>query len=319
MASFNVDSTDIDVLNVFKKEVEVLITGPSQSGIGAQVAKSLASASPKLLVLAGRNEEKVAPVIQEIKAAHPSVDVVFVELDLLSNASIRNAVKKVQTITKNIDYLINNAGVMATRRFSLSEEGVESQFASNFLGPLLFTTLLLKESLVTSGDMILNVGSLGYQLDDVHFSDINYENGKMYNGWRAYGQAKSAQLLGTQALAKRLRGKGIPVLIAHPGVTLESKLFTNAAIDQEFFGEAYTIAIERNDGKPLPPQNTVSLKQAAGVILYTALNPKLRENSGVFIVENEIYNETQEYANNDADADKLWELSEKLLGEKFIV
>lgn len=81
-------------------------------------------------------------------------------------------------------------------------------------------------------------------------------------------------------------------------------------------------------GKPLPPQNMVSLKQCAGVVLYTALNPSfdvfqplpsLKQTQlimgidipGAFIVENEIYTQTREYANNDADADKLWELSEK--------
>ena len=81
----------------------------------------------------------------------------------------------------------------------------------------------------------------------------------------------------------------------------------------------------------------VSVKQAAGVVLYTALNPKLRgvltngsteqhsssltypftEIPGAFIVENEIYEETRDYANNDADAAKLWKLSEGLVGEEF--
>jgi hypothetical protein len=34
-------------------------------------------------------------------------------------------------------------------------------------------------------------------------------------------------------------------------------------------------------------------------------------------VENAIYKETRDYANNDADADRLWNLSEKLVGEQF--
>ena len=61
----------------------------------------------------------------------------------------------------------------------------------------------------------------------------------------------------------------------------------------------------------------VSLKQAAGVVLYTALNPNFREQHAPFIVGNEIYGLTLEYANNDADADRLWALSERLRGEKF--
>lgn len=100
-------------------------------------------------------------------------------------------------------------------------------------------------------------------------------------------------------------------------VTLESKLYANSAIDEAYFGEAYALAIERNAGKPLPPQNMVSLKQAAGVVLYTALNPELKDIPGAFIVENEIYKETRNYVDNDVDADKLWEMSEKLVGESF--
>jgi hypothetical protein len=38
---------------------------------------------------------------------------------------------------------------------------------------------------------------------------------------------------------------------------------------------------------------------------------------GAFIVENEIYKETRDYANNDTDAAKLWKLSEELVGEEF--
>jgi hypothetical protein len=61
----------------------------------------------------------------------------------------------------------------------------------------------------------------------------------------------------------------------------------------------------------------VSIEQAAGVVLFAALNPELRKKHAPFVVENEIYDLTREYANNDADAKKLWNLSETLVGEKF--
>lgn len=100
-------------------------------------------------------------------------------------------------------------------------------------------------------------------------------------------------------------------------VTLESSLLVNSAVDQEYFGEAYVLAIERNEGKPLPPQNMVSLKQAAGVVLYTALSPDIRSKHAPLFVEHAVYELMCEYANNDADAEKLWKLSEKLVGETF--
>lgn len=153
----------------------VLITGPSEGGIGAQTAISLASASPKKLILAGRDEAKVAPVISEIKKIDPSIEVNFIELNLLSNASVHKAVEKVKSITNKVDFLINNAGVMATRKFLLSEDGVESQFAVNYLGHFLLTNLLIQEGIVASGAKVVNVGSLGYQMADIQFDEINFK------------------------------------------------------------------------------------------------------------------------------------------------
>lgn len=193
---FDINSTDVDVLTEFKDNAEGktckqlwaiwsehfwthtsldLITGPSEGGIGAQTVISLASASPKLLILAGRDEAKVVPVIAEIKKIDPSIEVEFIDLNLLSNDSVRKAVEKAKSITDNIDFLINNAGVMATRRFLLSEDGVESQFAANYLGHFLLTNMLIRDGIVASGATVLNVGSLGYQMADIQFDDINFK------------------------------------------------------------------------------------------------------------------------------------------------
>jgi short-subunit dehydrogenase len=62
----------------------VLITGPSESGVGAQTAVSLAAANPKLIILAGRDESKIQPVIDQISKSEPDVAVTFISLDLAS-------------------------------------------------------------------------------------------------------------------------------------------------------------------------------------------------------------------------------------------
>lgn len=152
---------------------------------------------------------------------------------------------------------------------------------------------------------------------DIDYDNIKFSDGETYNGWKAYAQAKAAQLLRTRALANHLKGKDVAVLIAHPGVTLESSLLVNSGVDQEYFGEAYKLAIERKEGKPLPPQNMVSLKQAAGVVLHTALNPDLCSKHAPFIVENEVYRLIRAYENSDTDAERLWVPIGKLVGEEF--
>lgn len=88
----------------------VLITGPSESGLGGQTAIFLAAGKPKLIILAGRTESKIQPVIDEIKKSHPDVAVNFVKLDLADQSSIRAAAKDVIGQVDKLDILINNAG-----------------------------------------------------------------------------------------------------------------------------------------------------------------------------------------------------------------
>jgi NAD(P)-dependent dehydrogenase (short-subunit alcohol dehydrogenase family) len=97
-----------------------------------------------------------------------------VSLDLLSHKSVHAAVEQIKGLTSRLDFLINNTGVMATRKFVLSEDGVESQFAANYLSHFLLTNLLLQEGIVQIGSVILNVGSLGYQMADIDYDNINF-------------------------------------------------------------------------------------------------------------------------------------------------
>ena len=90
--------------------VVVLITGPSQSGIGAQSAMFLAAGKPKLIILAGRSEGKIQPVIDEIKQSHPDVSTSYIKLDLADNKSVRQAAEAVNAQIDKLDILINNAG-----------------------------------------------------------------------------------------------------------------------------------------------------------------------------------------------------------------
>lgn len=121
-------------LTIFSSVFQDLITGTSESGIGAAVATSLATASPNLLILASRNESRVTPISNDIKQKSPHLKTVFVHLDLLDTATVQAAVDKVKTVTTKIDGLINNAGVMGAEAYTTSKQGVESQFATNHLG-----------------------------------------------------------------------------------------------------------------------------------------------------------------------------------------
>lgn len=154
----------------------VLITGASKNGLGAATALTLALAKPKQILLAGRDESKITPVIEEIKKIQPSIAVVAIKIDLLDNASVHKAVEHIKNTTDRVHYLINNAGIMAPKDFATSKDGIESQFAANHVGHFLLTNLLLKQGLlVGGGSTIVNVSSLGYQLAEVNLADPNFQ------------------------------------------------------------------------------------------------------------------------------------------------
>lgn len=161
---------------------------------------------------------------RRIKSISPSTEVHFVPLDLASFESIRNAATIIKNSVSKIDVLINNAGVMAVKDYTLTEEGLEYQFGANHIGHFLLTSLLIpKIEAAGKGARVVNLTSMGHQMSEVRFDDINFNNGKDYNKWFAYGQSKMANILFTVAFAKKFTPKGVLSFAVHPGgITDES-------------------------------------------------------------------------------------------------
>ena len=137
--------------------------------------------TPSLLILTARSPTKAQTMSKQLKVACPSVNVKVVELDLSSLQSIRQAAMQLDGMTERIDILINNAGVMGLSDRTLSEDGVEMQFATNYLGHFLFTNLLMGKMVSSAAHgprgetCIVNITSAGHVLAPVRFSDYNYE------------------------------------------------------------------------------------------------------------------------------------------------
>lgn len=221
MAPYNFKTTAEDVAadcsDTIRDKV-ILTTGVAPGGIGATFVEVLARHSPKLLILAARNVSKCEEAAKTIKSAAPGVATRVLELDLGSLEQTRRAAAEVNSYPEPIDVLCNNAGVMASP-YSLTKDGLETQFAVNHLGHFLFTNLIMPKLLASpSGARIVNVSSDGHRLGPVRFDDWRWDGGKTYDRWRAYGQSKTANMLFALALAKRLEKNGVVALSLHPGV-----------------------------------------------------------------------------------------------------
>ena len=108
-----------------------LVTG-ANSGLGLATAKALASKGAHVF-LAARNTNKGNAAVAEVLQLQPSASVELLKLDLASQASIKEAVSQVTGKVTKLDFLINNAGLMAMPEVK-TEDGFESQFGVNHLG-----------------------------------------------------------------------------------------------------------------------------------------------------------------------------------------
>jgi NAD(P)-dependent dehydrogenase (short-subunit alcohol dehydrogenase family) len=193
-----------------------VVTGVT-SGIGGHIALELARHGAEV-VLAARNQAKLAVTEAGIRREVPGARLRGVLLDLADLSSVRRAAAEVAAVGP-LHLLVNNAGVMATP-YSRTVDGFELQLATNHLGPFALTGLLLPR-LVESGEgRVVSTASQAHRLAlRAPLGDPRAQHGR-YRRWPTYAGTKLANLLFTFELDRRLRAKALPVtaLAAHPGV-----------------------------------------------------------------------------------------------------
>jgi NAD(P)-dependent dehydrogenase (short-subunit alcohol dehydrogenase family) len=184
----------------------------------------LAKHNPEHIYFSGRDSNRAAAVIDEIKAAALNVNVTFVECDLASLSSVQNAAKQFISQSQRLDILMCNAGVMALPP-GLTKDGYEVQFGTNHLGhalliKLLLPTLLGTANIPNSDVRIIILTSLGFRLHPntgIVFKDLRSTQDFGVGGaWMRYGQSKLANILYAAELARRY--PNITTVSIHPGV-----------------------------------------------------------------------------------------------------
>ncbi|KAL2621679.1 hypothetical protein R1flu_001884 [Riccia fluitans] len=199
-----------------------IVTGGT-SGVGLETARVLALRGAYVFI-AARNYEKYVTVKQKILDGNPEAQIDYLEMDLANLASVRKAAAEFLATKLPLNILINNAGIMMTP-YRLSTDGIEMQFATNYLGHWLFTNLLLgkmKESAETGiQGRIVNVAS-SFQLSYrgcIRFDNLNDKGG--YSPYYAYGQSKIATILHAKELTAQLEkcGANVTINACHPGAT----------------------------------------------------------------------------------------------------
>ena len=202
-----------------------LVTGAT-SGIGKAAAEGLAKLGATVVVV-GRNDEKCATTVEQIRWTTGSSSIEYLLADLSSQSEVRRLAQEFEAKYSSPDVLINNAGtIMLSRRYSVDD--IEMTFALNHLAYFLLTNLLTDRLMVSPAARVVNVSSVAHKGAQIDFDDL--QGRRRYNGLRAYGRSKLANLLFTYELARRLKGTSVTANALHPGLVATNLLANNGRI-----------------------------------------------------------------------------------------
>ena len=187
-----------------------VVTGAS-GGIGRWIAEGLAAAGHHV-VLAGRNEQRLAAAAEWIGHRVPGCSLQVERADLTLLAEARGLAERIAGRHPAIHVLVNNAGMFSARRRQTAE-GHEQVIALNHLAPFVLVHGLLPA--MPAGARIVSIGS-----DTSDRARLDVDDLESRRRWRfvhAYAQSKLALLIATNGWAQRLQGTGIVANTVHPG------------------------------------------------------------------------------------------------------
>ncbi|KAH7068000.1 WW domain-containing oxidoreductase [Paraphoma chrysanthemicola] len=324
---YGFDTTATEVANDFSSNIRgkaVLVTGVTPNSLGSHFVETIAAHSPSLIILASRTQAAMDITAAAIRARSADVPIETVVVDLGSLASVRKAAAAVLALKARIDVLVLNAGLMASP-YSKTVDGFESQFGICHLGHFVFGNTIIP-SMLGPGlrPRVVVVSSEGHQLGPVRFTDPGFTDGQEYDKWRAYGQAKTANNLYAWSLAENLGPKGLESYSLHPG-----GIMTNLVkhIDMQSGDDVpKMLEVYRSVGSPLGfPEHMKSLKfkshdQGTATHIVAAFADDFDANdNGKYLIDGQIatWDKVGPWARNSYDAERLWKISEDMVGETY--
>jgi NAD(P)-dependent dehydrogenase (short-subunit alcohol dehydrogenase family) len=302
------DTTTDEVLaGVDLRGTVALVTGAS-TGLGLETSRALASAGAAV-TLAVRSESRGAAALAAIHEKLPQASLEVGLLDLTSLASVREFAAWFSSRHDRLDILINNAGVMATP-FERTVDGFELQFGTNHLGHFLLTNLLTPLLIAGAPSRVVNLSSGGHRSSDIIWDDPNYER-REYDKFESYGQSKTANILFTVELDRRLHDHGVRSYAVHPGM-IATELGRYMTRDDY---QALKARAKSGPGGGFPQRK--SIESGAATSIWAATSDELREQGGVYCEDCAVSAQHAPWALDADGARRLWAMSETLVGQSF--
>lgn len=291
----------------------VVITG-ANSGLGLESALQLARRGAEV-VMACRNPAKAQAAQAQVAAVATGPAPSTVALDLADLESVAAAAQEIAGRWPAIDVLMNNAGLMAIPQRQTTAQGHEMQFGVNVLAHTALTLRLLPQLLAAPAPRVVALGSIMHVFGKLRFDDLMYARG--YSAWPVYSQSKLANIMFALELDRRAKAAGLPLkaIAAHPGYSA-THLQTTGPLD----GGNVISRVTGRVGALMTPLIAQPARMGALGQLRAATDPSLQ--GGEYVGPTSwgqlrgypvVFDPTKR-ARNGADAARLWDEQERLLG-----
>ena len=267
----------------------VIITGAT-SGIGEVTAIRLAEQGARI-VFTARDKARADDTMAALRKANPNAEH-DVHLADLSTLAEMKRVGKILAQEPKIDVLVNNAGALFNKRQETAD-GLEMTFALNHMGYFVITNILLNK--LKPGARIVTVASNAHRGAKLKFDDLQSTRG--YVGFPVYSKSKLANILFNRELARRAP-QGVTANALHPG-------FVATRFGDNSGGLMRTVL------KVVKPIGAISPEEGARTIIYLASSQDVAGVTGGYFFECKPSTPTAE-ARNDADARRLWGVSQQI-------
>lgn len=185
-----------------------LVTGGTD-GIGKEIARGLARAGCRIVVV-GRSQQKGSRAAAEIQWTSGNPNVEFLQADLSLKSEAKRVTREIASRWSSLKYLVHSAGIISDR-WALTSEGIESNFATNYLSRFVLTQGLLP-LLIEAGKksdaarMVIINGAA--RNGTIFFDDVNLTSN--FGFLRMVGQSCRVNDVFTIEQARRLAGSGEP-------------------------------------------------------------------------------------------------------------
>lgn len=308
---FGYRSTAREVVAGIDLTGKVAVVTGGYSGLGTETVRALAEAGARVIVGARRPEQATS----DLEGVGGTVEIVH--LDLSDPASIDAFAADVAARTDKLDIVIDNAAIMANP-LTRDARGYESQFATNHLGHFQMIARLWPLLIAAKGARVVSVSSIGHRICPPDVDDPNFDH-RPYDKWLSYGQAKSANALFALKLDQLGAPHGVRAFSLHPG-GIATPLQRHLTREEQ-------IAMGWMDAEGNIDERFKTTEQGAATSVWCATSPLLDGMGGVYCEDCNVaeavaadfpgFSGARPHIQDEALADQLWDLSEKMTGVAF--